>query len=60
MTPTDLVAIAALALLISGVGAFSLLIGWFLWESLIEPIWLFALIRWRAWRGRDDDDQWHA
>lgn len=60
MTPTDFVAICALGLLIFGGSCFVVLLAWMLWESLIEPIWLLAVYRWRAWRGRDPDDQWHA
>lgn len=60
MTPTDFVAICALGMLIFGWACLGVLIAWMLWDLTIAPIWNWAVLSWRAWRGRDDDDHWHA
>jgi len=61
MTPTDLIAGAALALLTFGVGGLLVLILLLVWETLRGPeIVAWLVYNWRAWRGRDDDDQWGA
>ncbi|HEX7646355.1 MAG TPA: hypothetical protein VF450_02970 [Noviherbaspirillum sp.] len=53
MTPTDLVAGAALALLTLGAGWLLALILWLAWESLHGPEMVAWLVyHWRAWRGR--------
>lgn len=60
MTPTDFVSIIALGMLTLAWGCLGTVVAWMLWESLGEPVWNWAALRWRAWRGRDNDDQWHA
>jgi len=60
MTPTTVLELATAGLLAIFAAGFFVLIGWMLWETTVQPIWLYLLYHWRAWRGRDDDDHWHA
>lgn len=60
MTPTDFVAILAIGMLIFGWACLGVLVAWMLWDLAVAPIWRVLLYHWRAWRGRDPDDKWHA
>lgn len=60
MTPTDFVTIMAMGMLIFGWACLGFLILWMLWDMVFAPIWRALVRHWRAWRGRDPDDQWHA
>jgi len=59
VTPTTLLEFATAGLLAIFAAGFFVLIGWMLWE-MTEPGRLWLMYHWRAWRGRDDNDQWHA
>ncbi len=52
MTPTILIAACAFALLIVMIGVLIVLVVIFAWREIVYS--------WRCWRGRSDDDQWHA
>lgn len=60
MTPTDFVSILAIGMLTFGWGCLGFLLCWMAWDMALAPIWRALVRQWRAWRGRDDDDQWHA